>query len=142
MPDFDLGEEEMRSLLQALPGNIGLENLTVYNFEMSDEPRSLLFRSLSTHPRIKFLYILHNHDSSMTYSAGVKSNVMDAILQMLQHNTVVHTICLPHVFNDEAVHPNAILPRLEMNRTCFEAQRQAVKRADPSFRPHHQPGTA
>jgi hypothetical protein len=29
----------------------------------------------------------------------------------------------------------SILPRLEMNRSSFEMQRQAVKRADPSIRP-------
>jgi hypothetical protein len=131
----DLGKEEMRSLLQALPGNMGIEDLTLYDFAVSEEPWSHLFRSLSTHPRIKFLHILHNHYRSMTYSAGVKSTAMKEILQMLHLNTVVQKIRLPHALNDEAVYQNAILPRLEMNRTCFEAQRQAVKQADDSFHP-------
>jgi hypothetical protein len=61
--------------------------------------------------------------------------MMDAILQMLQLNTVVQTIELPGEIRLEAVYQNFILPRLEMNRTCFEVQRQAVKRADPSIRP-------
>jgi hypothetical protein len=129
------GEEEMRSLLQALPSNMGINDLTVYDFQMSDEPSSLLFRALSTHPRIKSVHILKNSFSRVSYSAAAKSTVMNAILQMLQHNTVVHTIRLPDVFDDEAVYQNAILPRLEMNRSCFEVQRQAVKRADPSIRP-------
>jgi hypothetical protein len=131
----NFGEEEMRSLLQALPGNMGIENLTLYDFQMSDEPWSLLFRSLSTHPRIKCLHIFHDYDSNVTYSAGAKITLMNAILQMLQRNTVVRIIRLPHAFDDEAVYQHAILPRLEINRTCFEAQRQAVKRADPSLRP-------
>jgi hypothetical protein len=33
------------------------------------------------------------------------------------------------------MYQNSIFPRLEMNCTCFEVQRQAVKRADPSIRP-------
>jgi hypothetical protein len=129
------GEEEMQSLLQALPGNMGIESLTAYDFDLSEEPWSLLFRALSSHPRIKCLHILQDSSSRATYSAEGKSDVMNAILQMLQHNTVLHTICLPRVFNDEAVYQTAILPRLEMNRTCFAAQRQAVKRAGPFLRP-------
>jgi hypothetical protein len=54
---------------------------------------------------------------------------------MLYSNTMVHTIELPDAYTDEEVYQNSILPRLEMNRTCFEVQRQAVKRADPSIRP-------
>jgi hypothetical protein len=131
----DLGKEEMRSLLEALTGNIGIEHLTFHDFAVSEEPWSHLFRSLSTHPRIKFLHILHNDYPSMTYSTGVKSTAMNAILQMLRLNTVVQKIRLPHALNDEAVYQNAILPRLEMNRTSFEAQRQAVKQADYSFHP-------
>jgi hypothetical protein len=54
---------------------------------------------------------------------------------MLYGNTMVHTLELPDAYTDEEVYQNSILPRLEMNRTCFEVQRQAVKRADPSIRP-------
>jgi hypothetical protein len=60
---------------------------------------------------------------------------MNAIVQMLHLNTVVQTIDLFHGFDAEEVYRNSILPRLEMNRGCFEVQRQAVKRADPSIRP-------
>jgi hypothetical protein len=60
---------------------------------------------------------------------------MNAILQMLQHKTVLLTIDLAEELRDEAVYQNPIRPRLEMNRSCFEVQRQAVKRADLSVRP-------
>jgi hypothetical protein len=60
---------------------------------------------------------------------------MNAIIQMLHLNTVIHTIELPDALYTEEVYLNSILPRLEMNRTCFEVQRLAVKRADPSIRP-------
>jgi hypothetical protein len=69
------------------------------------------------------------------FSAGSKAARMNAIVQMLQINTVVHTIELPDAFSDEEVYQNSILPRLEMNRSLFEVQRQAVKRADSSIRP-------
>jgi hypothetical protein len=60
---------------------------------------------------------------------------MNPILQMLHLNTVVHTINLPNAFANEEAYQNSILPRLEMNRSCFEVQRLFVKRADPSIRP-------
>ena len=60
---------------------------------------------------------------------------MNAILQMLYLNTVVQIIEFPYHFNNKAVYLNFILPRLTMNRSRFEVQRQAVKRADPSIRP-------
>jgi hypothetical protein len=127
---------EMRSLVQALPGNMGIEDLNLTIIGMSDKTWSLLFRSLSTHPRIKRLSLSKKRTTDhSSLSAESKSTWMKAILQMLYLNTVVCRIHLPDSFNDEAVYQNAILPRLEMNRTCFEVQRQAVKRADPAIRP-------
>jgi hypothetical protein len=64
------------------------------------------------------------------------SAVMDSILQMLRRNTTLIRIVLPRAFDEEEVYQNSIVPRLEMNQTYFEVQRQAVKRADPSIRPH------
>jgi hypothetical protein len=144
----DLAEEDMRSLAQALPGNLGIEDLsfTIYRDE-GYSPLSLIFNSMSMHPRIKCLSIIQNirclyvidsiiqNEHCNLISAASKSTVMKAILQMLHLNTVVQTITLPDAFSDEAVYKNSILPRLEMNRSCFEVQRQAVKRADPSIRP-------
>jgi hypothetical protein len=53
---------------------------------------------------------------------------------MLQHNTVVCTISLPDSVKDDKIYRKSILPRLEMNRSCFEAERQAMNRADYSIR--------
>jgi hypothetical protein len=128
----------MCSLLQALPGNLGIEEVTFNDFEMSDEAWSLLFRSLATHPRgIISLSILLGFSSSLTYSAVSITTRMNAILQMLRHNTVIHTIDLSDQLRDEETYQKkSILPRLEMNRSCFEMQRQAVTRSDPCIRPH------
>jgi hypothetical protein len=65
-------------------------------------------------------------------SALSKTARMNAIIQMLQINTVVHTI---DACNEEEVYHNSIQPRLEMSGSCFEVQRQAVKGADPAIRP-------
>jgi hypothetical protein len=111
---------------------MGIENLTILDSGMSDETFILLFRSLSTHPRINSLSVAY---TLRRLTQESKTTVMNAILQMLRHNTVVRTINLPKAFDDEAVYQNTMLPRLDMNRSFFEVQRQAVRRADPSIRP-------
>jgi hypothetical protein len=128
--DFAI-EEQIRSLAQALPGNMGIELLTLCAFSFSIETWSLLVSSLTTHPRIK----LFSLGSICGASAESKSTMMNAIIQMLYLNTVMHTIEIPDHLRDEAMYQSSILPRLEMNRSCFEVQRQAVKRADLSIRP-------
>jgi hypothetical protein len=133
-----LTEENVHSLVQALPGNMGIEHLSLCDLFLSNESWSLLVSSLTTHPRIKRVSIFRTsvgagHSSLLAES---KWTVMNAILQMLQHNTVVETLeSSPDYFEHEEVYQNSILPRLEMNRNCFEVQRQAVKRSDPSLRP-------
>jgi hypothetical protein len=125
-------EKHVRSLIEALPTNQGLELLALNNVVMSDETWVLLFRSLSTHNTMKSLSLIgwRSH-----LSAESKTTRMRAILQMLQHNTVMRTIQLSDDFTeDEEMYQSSILPRLEMNRNSFEVQRRAVKRADLSIR--------
>jgi hypothetical protein len=131
-PVDEVGEEEMHSLLQALPGNMGIEDLHMVDLKLTDKNWCLLLYSLSTHPRIESVTYKDYFTSSLSTLSRI--TWMNAILQMLQHNTVVHTIELPDEFENEDVYQNSILPRLEMNRNCFEVQRRALKRADPSIR--------
>jgi hypothetical protein len=126
-------EKEMRALAQALPGNMGIEHLAFGHFDVSNETWSLFFRSLSRHPRVVSLSF--HHKSSGPLSAASKTARIQAVLEMLRHNTVVHTIVMANSFRREAVYQDYILPHLEMNRSCFEVQRQALKRADLSIRP-------
>ena len=124
----------MRSLLQALPSNSGIEHLTVTNVdELSDETWTLLFNSLWMHPRMEHVTIKDFDWDDL--AAESKTTRMNAIFQMLQHNTVIRTLFLPRAFYNEEVCLNSIVPRLEMNRNCFEVQRRALKRADPSIHP-------
>jgi hypothetical protein len=58
---------------------------------------------------------------------------MNAVLQLAQCYTMVHTIDLSDHVKDEEFFQNSILPRLEMNRNCFRDQRQALTRVDSSI---------
>jgi hypothetical protein len=126
-----VGKEELCSLLQALPGNMGIEDLTLHDVKLTDKNWCLLLQSLSTHPLIKCVSF-----NCMTFLLSNESRITwrKAVLQMLRHNTVVHTLDLPHEIENEDVYQDSILSRLEMNRNYFEVQRKAVKRADPSIR--------
>jgi hypothetical protein len=127
------GEDEMCSLIEALPGNMGIQALHISNFLFNDETWILLFRSLSTHSRISYVDI---HGGPRTFlPAASKTKRMNAIIEMLYLNTVVVTIDLAAHLRDEEMYQNSIFPRLLLNRSCFEAQMQAVKQADPAIRP-------
>jgi hypothetical protein len=131
--ESDFGEDEMCSLIEALPGNTGIEVLDICNFLFNDETWILLFRSLSTHSRIIRVNI---EEGPRTLLSGAsKTKRMNAIIEMLYLNTVVGTIELAAHWRDEEMYQNSIFPRLLLNRSCFEAQMQAVKRADPAIRP-------
>jgi hypothetical protein len=125
------------SILHALSGNHSLKKLMIkklYNRSIElggEEAMHSLLESLSGNIGIEHLGIFYLEETS----DDTKSTLMDAIIQMLYLNTVVHTFELPDAFNDEEVYQNSILPRLEMNRSLFEVQREAVKRADPAIRP-------
>jgi hypothetical protein len=132
--DFDLfniehSEGRLQTLAQALQGNLGIENLRV--LPQSNETRSLLLRSLWAHPRIQSVTIPFIEQSI----AESKTIMMNEVLRMVQCNTVVRTINLqPNDAKYEEFFQNSIVPRLEMNRSCFEDQRRALTRADPSIR--------
>jgi hypothetical protein len=106
---------------------MGIENLSL---GYGSEPDIM---SNATWSRIMRVHVHRGCTSLLT--AESKTTRMNAILQMLHLNTVVHTIALPDAFSNEEVYRNSILPLLEMNRSRFEVQRRAVKRADPSIRP-------
>jgi hypothetical protein len=121
-------DSHILSLARALPGNQGIENLSVSL--LSAKIWSLLLRSLWAHPRIQSVKLSFIPE----VSAASKASIMVAVLRLVQCNTVVHTIELPDHAKDEEFFQSSIVPRLEMNRRCFEDQRQALTRADPSIR--------
>jgi hypothetical protein len=128
-------EADMHSLLQALQGNKGIEDLTMEIEYLSVINWCRFLHILSTHPRIECVTFDGNLDCISSLSVQSKTTWMNAMLQMLQRNTAVHTLDLPIGFDNEDVYQRSILPRLEMNRNYFQVQRKAVKRADPSIRP-------
>jgi hypothetical protein len=124
----EYSDSHIMSLARALPGNHGIKNL--YVLLLNDEAWSLLLRSLWAHPRIQSVRLTFFSG----LSAASKTSMMNAVLRLALCNTVVHTIELSANAKDEAFFQNFIVPRLEMNRNCFEDQRQALKRADPFIR--------
>jgi hypothetical protein len=134
--DGECGWDQIRSLAQLLPDNKGITELSLISLTdclISDEGWRLLFCSLWTHPRIHTVKLLHNGIES-SLSAESTASRMHEVLQMLRRNSVVQTIDLSAELKDEEIYQNQIVPRLEMNRSCFEEQRRALKRADPCIR--------
>jgi hypothetical protein len=58
--DYKYENDQIRFLVQALPGNMGIEHPTFNFVRFTAELWKLLFRSLSTHPRLKCLSINHS----------------------------------------------------------------------------------
>ncbi len=115
-----------RSLALSLPSNQGIEELVL---PLHDGTWSLLLPSLWAHPRIQSLFF---HPLT-----SCRFGFMKALLRLAQCNTVLRTIDMPKNTHDHKLQEflqNSIVPRLEMNRSCFEDQRQALQRADPSIR--------
>jgi hypothetical protein len=130
------GRDQIRSLAHFLPGNRGIEYIMLSNltcYLLTDEGWSLLFRSLWMHPRIRTVNIFSGNRTT-TLPAESKSSRMHDVLQMLRCNTVVQEIKLSDDLKDEEIYETSIVPRLEMNRSRFEEQRQALKQEDPSIR--------
>jgi hypothetical protein len=121
------GDHHIRALALALPGNQGIEKLSV---SLRDETWSLLLRSVWAHPRVQSLSLVFHHRPS----AASKASIMNVVMRLAQRNTLVHTIDIPDYAKDKEFFQNSIVPRLEMNRNCFEDQRQALTRADLSVR--------
>jgi hypothetical protein len=122
-------------LALVLAGNKGIENLHLPWFTdetWGDETRSLLLDSLWEHPRIQSVSL---YFYSRLSAASKASIMIAAVRRLVRYNTVVRTIKIePDGAYDEEFFQNFISPRLEMNRSCFEDQRQALTRADPSVR--------
>jgi hypothetical protein len=127
--DATQGEFIMSDLAQVLPGNLGIETLRVI-LSPRDGTWDNLLRSLWAHPRIQSVSLCF----VPSLSTASKTSMMNEVLRLAQCNTVVHTIDLPDHAKDEEFFQDSIVPRLEMNRSFFEDQRQALMRADPAIR--------
>jgi hypothetical protein len=82
---------------------MGIEHLTMVNIgvEWTAENWCLLFLSLSTHPRFECVSFDDHLDLLGDLSEEYRTPMMNAVLQMLQHNTVVHAIELPYAYFDD-----------------------------------------
>jgi hypothetical protein len=82
------------------------------NFRMNDDSLSILCESLKAHPT---LIILELPNSPFGLSDKRKANRMRMLAEMVQQNTVLHTIRLSEHEQDEQIYTQEICPYLEVN---------------------------
>jgi hypothetical protein len=131
-------DSELSLLVNALAENKGLTDFDAFWYAISDENWSILCRSLQKHPTLTSLDLActgpKNPAGKRLFSEEQKTNRTLALAEMMQTNTILHTIRLfPGEF-DERVFTESIQPRLEAN--LYRPRVLAVKKEadDRSFR--------
>ena len=128
-----IGDQDFR-LLEALPENIGLELLDLNGMDISDDDWCALCAALATHPTLETL----EHecaDKAIEMSNESMARRMNAVAGMLRSNTILRDFTPLEEMHDEQIYEDLVVPRLEMNRTFFEVQCQAVKTSNLIVRP-------
>jgi hypothetical protein len=129
----DLVESEMLAIGQALATNQGLEHLSLCGQSISDNNWNTMCNSLRTHLKLKSLDLFHTQD--VLWTEKKRATRIRAVAAMLLSNTVLEKIYFSPSEVDEQLFKDVISPRLEMNRSLFESQRQAVQLVPCSQRP-------
>jgi hypothetical protein len=111
----------------------GIEELNLDGCFIRAENWSILAKSLKTHPTITRLSLSNTRPRiSVKMSHEERKCRTLALAEMLQDNTVLHTICLQEDESDSHVYVESIEPRLEMN--LYSPLVAAIKRIDARFR--------
>jgi hypothetical protein len=106
-------EAVLAVLFTALANNRSLLDLDLSNnFRMNDDSLSILCESLKAHPT---LIILELPNSPFGLSDKRKANRMRMLAEMVQQNTVLHTIRFSEHEQDEQIYTQEICPYLEVN---------------------------
>jgi hypothetical protein len=118
--------------LRAIANSRGLVNLDMSCNAMSDEHWSMLCESLRTHPAITSLILCETHSSiEMDKSAMSDEQKRLRTLELanvLQENTILHTIGHSVDELDSGCYDELIRPRLETN--LYGPRVLAIKKAD------------
>jgi hypothetical protein len=117
---------------RAISHNRGLANLDMSRNAISDEQWSVLCESLRVHPTITTLVINETHPNGrgrINYMTDAhKTRRTRAIANMLQENTILHTIQHNDDEFDSGCYDEFIRPRLETN--LYRPRVLAIKKAD------------
>jgi hypothetical protein len=112
-------DSELSFLVSALAENKGLKDFDAFWYAISDENWSILCHSVQNHPTLTNLDLActgpKNPDGKRLFSEEQKTNRTLALAEMMQTNTILHTIRLfPGEF-DERIFAESIQPRLQAN---------------------------
>jgi hypothetical protein len=119
--DFDgTDDADMAILFRALANNRGLVDLDLYGDPISDENWSTLCDSLQAHPSLTRIEL---YSTTRRNPAGGKIVLTDdqktrrtrVLVEMMQHNTVLHTIELFRSERDDKIYTEEIQPYLVTN---------------------------
>jgi hypothetical protein len=113
-------DADMAILFAALANNRGLVDLDLCNIPTSNENWSALCESLKAHPTLTCLDLRstsprHPIGNRIVLTDDQKLHRTRLLAEMVQHNTVLHTIQLSEDERDEEIYTEEILPRLETN---------------------------
>jgi hypothetical protein len=126
----------MAVLFRALASNKGLVDLDIQNQPINDENWTILCESLQAHPTLTSLDLRYTRTRHPT--GGLRAVLSDkahrtrVVADMMQNNTVLHTIDLYDDERDDQIYEEMIHPYLETNR--YRPRIHAIKKADISIR--------
>jgi hypothetical protein len=125
----EYSEEEMHELVVAVKWNQGLVQLNLQERFINDKNWSILCKSLARHPTLEVLNFYFtacggSEDFKCVLTDVQKTSRMESLLEMLQVNTMLHTIELRPDERDTQIWKQAILPRLA-NTPQFRSVHQA-----------------
>jgi hypothetical protein len=124
------GAPELSLIFRALAEDRGLTEFDAFWYSISDENWTLLCQSLQHHPTLTSLGLACTGPKLPTdkieLSEERKSSRTRAIADMLQTNTILHTIRLFPGEYDERIYTESIEPRLETN--MYRSRVLAVKK--------------
>jgi hypothetical protein len=130
-PDFWVfNSAAMAILFTALANNRGLVDL-VWNNHIIDDNWSILCESLKAHPTLTSLD-LRRSGGGIVLAHDQKVHRTSLLAEMMQRNTVLHTIDLSVDERDEQIYTQDISPYLETNR--YRPRLLAIKKAGLSLR--------
>jgi hypothetical protein len=135
-----LDDHGFRTIIEALAENKSLCDLDVSGIPLSDKSFTALCDTLGSHQSLRRLELddtTHVDDDRSPNALLDGRNVyrMRALASMLRSNTVLQEIYLSDEDINSQVYHESVLPRLEMNRSSFEDQRTAVRKASRTLRP-------
>jgi hypothetical protein len=119
-------------LFATLANNRGLVDLDWEDRSSSDDNWTILCESLQAHPSLTKLDLSHTGGRGNGLTGDQKVQRTRLLAEMVQHNTVLHTINLSEYERDEKIYTESILPYLKTNR--YRSWVHAIKKADISLR--------